>query len=532
MLPGRNYTPEDIISILWSRKWLLISGLVFFTVLAVAISLRIPNQYQSETLILVIPQRIPESYVRSTVTTRIEDRLRSIGQEILSRTRLERIIIDFNLYPNERKAEPMEVVVARMRPNINVEPVRDDAFKISFTAPDARTAMIVTDRLASMYINENSNDRAAMAAGTNQFLQTELEAARQRLLASEKKLEEFRTRNAGELPSQLQTNLQVIQGNQSQIQNLNESINRDRDRRLLLEKSAAAALAGDAVPSPPSETGASGAAAAPAESRSVSQLEKARNDLSTLELRYRPEHPDVMAKKRLIADLERKVEQEAFTTSASASTDLPAVKPISTAELIRQARAREYQVEIEKVDRQLAAKEAEVARLAKAISDYQRRVEAVPGHESELTDLMRDYDVLKAGYASLLTKKEDSKISSNLESQQVAEQFKILDPARLPEKPISPDRVRFALIGAVFGLGLGLGLAAFLEYRDTTLRSEDEILRTLVLPVLAAVPVMVAVADRQRRRRLLIASIAVSVLTAVSVAAVTVWHFDLLRAIR
>ena len=145
---------------------------------------------------------------------------------------------------------------------------------------------------------------------------------------------------------------------------------------------------------------------------------------------------------------------------------------------------------------------------------------------------MRDYETLQKSYTILLTKKEDSKISSNLESQQVSEQFKILDPARLPEKPSSPDRVRIALIGAVFGLGLGLAFAAFLEYRDTTLRSEDEILRTLVLPVLAAVPVMVAVADRQRRRRLMFASIAVTILTVASVAAVTVWHFDLLKAIR
>jgi polysaccharide chain length determinant protein (PEP-CTERM system associated) len=532
MLPGRKYTPEDILHILWSRKWLLLFGLVAFASLAFGLSLRFPDQYESETVILVIPQRIPESYVRSTVTTRIEDRLRSIGQEILSRTRLERIITEFNLYPDARRVQPMEVVVAQMRLAIDVNPVRDDTFKISFTAPDPRTAMIVTDRLASMYIDENSHDRSAMAAGTNQFLESQLEEARERLVSHEKKLEEFRRRNSGELPAQLQTNLQVIQGSQSQINTLNESIDRDRDRRLLLEKSLAAVMAGDTVAAPSSEAGAPASSLTPAESRSMEQLEKARSDLSTLELRYKPEHPDVVAKKRSIAELERKIQQEASINANAATGRPPAARPVNAAEAMRQTRAREYQTEIDKVDRQIASKEAETARLAKLVSQSQRRVEAVPGHESELTDLMRDYDTLQKIYTALLTKKEDSKISSNLESQQVSEQFKILDPARLPEKPSSPDRRRVAAIGAAGGLALALAFAGFLEYRDTTLRSEEEILRTLVLPVLAAVPVLVAVADRNRQRRLVVASVTVTVLAVASVAVAAVWHFGLLQGIR
>src|SRR6476660_4688594 len=234
MLPGRKYTPEDILGILWYWKWRMVGAVVMFGAAAYGISKRMPNQYKSETLILVIPQRIPESYVRSTVTMRIEDRLRSISQEILSRTRLEKIINEFNLYPDRREAKPMEVVVEEMRADVLVETVKDDAFRIAFTARDPRTAMIVTDRLASMFIDENTKDRSVMAEGTNNFLESQLDDARRRLIEHEKKLEEFRRRYSGELPSQLQTNLQVIQGNQSQIQNLNESINRDRDRRLVL----------------------------------------------------------------------------------------------------------------------------------------------------------------------------------------------------------------------------------------------------------------------------------------------------------
>ena len=529
MLPGRKYTPEEILGIMWHRKWLLMAALVVFGAAAYGISKRLPNQYKSETLILVIPQRIPESYVRSTVTMRIEDRLRSIGQEILSRTRLEKIINEFNLYADRRKVKPMEAVVEEMRTDVVVETVKDDAFRIAFTARDPRTAMIVTDRLASMFIDENTRDRSVMAEGTNAFLESQLEDARRRLIEHEKKLEEFRRRNSGELPSQLQTNLQVIQGNQSQIQNLNESINRDKDRRLVLEKAVADALASDAS-APPLETSASADANSIGEGRAVDQLEKARNDLTSMRLRLKPGHPDVVAKKRMIAELEFKVQQEAAAPPPNAQA--PNSKPATTAELIRQGRARQYQAEIEKLDRQIASKESDVARLHQAVGDYQRRVEAVPGHESELTDLMRDYETLQKSYASLLAKKEESKISANLERQQVSEQFKILDPARLPQRPSSPDRVKITALGAALGLGLAAALIGFIEYRDMTIRSEDEILRTLVLPVLAAIPIVTGASERRRQRQVRIASVAVSILGAIGIAAATLWRLGVLKGIR
>jgi uncharacterized protein involved in exopolysaccharide biosynthesis len=260
--------------------------------------------------------------------------------------------------------------------------------------------------------------------------------------------------------------------------------------------------------------------------RAADQLEQARNELRELELRLRPEHPDVNAKKRQIAEFERKAQQEAQDV---VSTPGQAPRPVSAGQLAREARARTFQIEIDKLDRQIATKEADVARLRQSVSDYQRRVEAVPGHESELTDLMRDYDTLRNTYTSLLAKKEESKISANLERQQVSEQFKILDPARLPQKPFSPDRLKIALAGAGCGLMLGVALGAFLEYRDTSLRSEDEILRTLVLPVLATIPLMTAVSERGHRRMMVVASALGAVLTVAGIAALTLWRFGMLK---
>src|SRR5688572_2608785 len=165
MLPGRTYTPEDVLRILRRRAWLVILPFAIVSAAVALVARQLPDQYRSDTLILVVPQRVPESYVRATVTTRIEDRLQSITQQILSRTRLERIIQDFNLYTEERQTGIMEDIVEEMRKDINVQIVKGDAFRVAFVADEARTAMRVTERLASLFIEENLRDREVLAEG-------------------------------------------------------------------------------------------------------------------------------------------------------------------------------------------------------------------------------------------------------------------------------------------------------------------------------------------------------------------------------
>jgi uncharacterized protein involved in exopolysaccharide biosynthesis len=179
-------------------------------------------------------------------------------------------------------------------------------------------------------------------------------------------------------------------------------------------------------------------------------------------------------------------------------------------EATRIVRQRQVQAELDNIDRQIAAKEADVARLHTQIDEYQRRVDAAPMRETEMTELMRDYKTLQDVYVGLLEKKEASKLSANLERAQAGEQFKILDPARVPERPYSPDHVRATSFGSLAGLGFGLALALLLEMRDSTVRREDDIVRLLALPVIAVVPMMHTALDRQRFRRVL-ASIVVGI---------------------
>ena len=518
MIPGKKYTPEDFLDIAWRRKWLIL--LPFIVVASgTAIQSRLtPNLYRSETVILVVPQRIPESYVRSTVTSRIEDRLQSIGQQILSRTFLERIILDFDLYAEARKTGVMENIVEGMRQNdIKVEPVKGDAFRITYVSGDPQKAMQVTDRLASLFIEENRRDREVLADGTNQFLESQLEDARRRLGEHEKKVEEYRRRYSGELPTQVDSNLQVIQNTQLQVQALVESIDRDRDRRLLLERSIA-----DLTPTDTKTEAPGVAPAAPAEATGADELEAARRALQALESRLTAEHPDVMRAKRLVRDLEAKV--------AAAGRAMPAQTPaavapvrVSVAEATRLSRLRNLQSEMSNLDRQIASKETEEKRLRGVMTNYQARVESAPARESELIELTRDYTTLQQVYTNLLTKREDSKVAANLERRQAGEQFRILDPARVPEQPFSPNRTRMNLMGALAGLGLGLGLAALLEYRDTSLRTDDDVVTSIALPVLAMIPMMVTSVEERRRVRNRWIMVATAAVAMVASTAALIW---------
>jgi len=283
VVPGKKYTPEDFLDIARRRIWLIIIPFVLVSTATAIVAKRTPNLYRSETVILVVPQRIPESYVRSTVTSRIEDRLQSIGQQILSRTRLERIILDFDLYASDRRTAPMENVVEIMRRDIEVETVKGDAFKVTYVSGDPRAAMEVTNRLASLFIEENRRDREVLADGTNQFLESQLEDARRRLAEHEKKVQEYRQQYTGELPTQVQSNLQVIQNTQLQVQAIVESIDRDRDRRIVLERSIADASAADER--------TAGAGTSPVEAQASpeeEELETARRALRELQARKHP----------------------------------------------------------------------------------------------------------------------------------------------------------------------------------------------------------------------------------------------------
>ena len=452
---------------------------------------RVPAVYKSETLIMVVPQRIPDSYVKSTIGGSIADRLPSISDQILSRSRLERIINDFGLYEDLRKQSPMEDVVRRMQLDIGPVQIQDGAqsFRVSYVNLDPAVAQKVTARLASLFIDENSRERENLAESTNVFLESQLEEAKARLLEHERKLEEYRRQYSGELPSQQEGNLRAIQTANLQLQSLNESINHASERRLLIERQIA-----DAQTQPAALLQIPGATPDPVALSTAQQLEQAEKSLEVLKLRYTSEFPEVRKLERSIEELRQRVAEEA-------RRPVPEKKTESPSELARQKRIRDLQAELEVIDRQLSVSRAEEGRFKAQIAEYQLKVEAVPKRESELVELTRDYDILKKTYDSLLTKREDSKLARDLERRQIGEQFRILDPASLPVRPSNQNRRNaLSLAGAGVGFMLGILMTAFMEYRNSSFAREAEVVRVLDLPVLALVPEMASDGERRRQR--------------------------------
>jgi polysaccharide chain length determinant protein (PEP-CTERM system associated) len=469
---------------------------------------------------MLMPQRISDAYVKAAVTANIGDRLNSLDEQILSRSRLERIILDLNLYEALRRKLPMEDVVQRMRDDINVKVEGKESFRISYVSQESRTAQKTAERLASLFIEENMRDRENVAEDTNQFLNSQLVDAKQRLIEHEKKLEEYRSRYGGELPTQVTTNLQAIQNAQVQIQNISEASDRARERRLNFERQVAD-LQSELLQAPPSPAAAATPDAVSAEP-TAQQLQTAKTRLEGATLRYKDDHPEVKALRRLIRDLEAKLEAEKSQKHAAAPVENVAELP--TAERIRQQRIKDLKLQIDDSDRQLAEKQEQERRLRAVVADYQAKLDAVPKRESDLVELTRDYTTLQAQYTSLLGKREEAQLAANLSRRNIGEQFKVLDPARAPERPFSPNRMAIDVGGAVGGLALGLFLVAFLEYRNSSFSSEEDVIRILNVRVLAMVPLMESTTEsRIHKWRVALITIVVIVLAG-SGAALAFWR--------
>jgi polysaccharide chain length determinant protein (PEP-CTERM system associated) len=390
---------------------------------------------------------------------------------------------------------------------------------VTFDYEDGATAQKVVERLASFFIDTNARERGSQAEQTSSFLEAQMADARTRLEAQEQKLKDFRERNAGRLPTQMQANMQAIQSAQMALQAAIESVARDRDRKLILER-----LYNEAVAEAEAEGSASGsgstsgdpAANIPANAPPEQRLEAARRALTQMEIRLSEKHPDVGRLKRLIADLERQVEAGALQRPVNPEgMDAP---PVATPDQTRKRdKLREQRAELESLERQINFKANEERRLRAEIAGYQRRLEAVPGVESEWVALTRDYDTLQASYRELLAKSENSKMAASLEQRQIGEQFRILDPPRVPQKPFSPNRPRINMMGAAAGLGIGLALLGLAWFSDSTMRSEADVLGAIDLPVMALLPYVPSEQDRRvwRRRRWLEATAVIVLMVAV-----------------
>ena len=429
MIPGKKYQPEDFLRVFIARKWLFIVPFVTVAFTTAVIVYMLPDRYQSKATIQIQAARVNSDLIKSNPRPSLDARLTNLQSRVLTRTKLENLIVQFDLYPDLRRSELMEDVVERMNRDISVGETRGNTFKVSFDAENRVTAMRVTQRLAQLFIDESYIDRQVFTEGNVQFIDSQLEETRQRLVEHEKRLEEYRRLHAGELPSQQTSNLTAASNAQIQLQSVNDMLSRDRDRVQALEREQNELLTQETTGPLPSVVDAENGGGTAAQ-----QLDAARRSLRQMELRLKPEHPDIIRAKRIIGDLEQKAEAESLqmpVSTAGAS---------SPAERARLERLKDLKTNLDALRTQIARREHDADTLREMLSRYQSRAEAAPTRETELIELNRDYDTMRGLYADLLKKSQESQMAAALETRQIGEQFRLLEPARAPERPLCQAR--------------------------------------------------------------------------------------------
>ena len=514
--PGKPFNIHDYKEIFLRRVWFFIIPFVVIIAGTGIYAYWVPKEYQATTLILVTPQKVPEDFVKATVTSKIEDRLQSIGQEIMSRTRLEQVINEFNLFQKEAKSLSREEIVEVMKKNIQVQIKGKEGrgeyqgyFTISYIGKDPRIVTMVTNKLASLFIEENLKMREQQAQGTSEFLSIEMNATRARLEEQEKALTEFKRKFMGELPEQRDANLRVLDQLQLQSQRINDSLKGAQDRRVIIQKQLSdfelLASSTNQAQSSGEELFIGGPSSSPttkAKNPYEAQLEQMKNYLVELQAKYTNKHPDISITRKKIADLEAKKAE--FDSAAKAEAEkeekdktvtkggLPTKTPPGKREIKIDPRLAPRYKEIENqliaVDMEIERSKQEDAKVRTQIAQYRERIENTPAREQGMTLLTRDYNNTRESYASLLKKSQDAQQAENLERRQKGEQFKIIDPARIPEKPYKPDIPKILLIGLVLGLGGGVAAAFFREQMDRSFRDAEDLHVTFGFKVLANIP--------------------------------------------
>jgi polysaccharide chain length determinant protein (PEP-CTERM system associated) len=493
-----DFDISQIISSFGRRKTLIVCVFVVVFLLSAYLAAILPKIYQSSSIILVSPQRVPSSFVTSTITTDLGDRMQSIIQEILSRTQLEKIVKEFGLYASNNTAN-IEERVAKLRKGIKVEIRRNNVFQLSFESDNPEKAKQVTGRIASLFIEQNLQVREQQAIGTKSFMTAEAERLRKELEEQELVVNKYRAANRYELPDQLDSNLRTLEQLRREMEASNQRLAALQERKGILQKQTVESdilgvdLLGGILPGA-SETGGQNV-----------QVQMRKRELELLLQRYSAKHPDVVRIKKEIESLEAE------------SRDVGVAKPGRTPNTSNVNPLKQVlQTQINDIDAEIQALRSQRDQLRVQIGGLQSRVDSTPIRAIELSKISRGYEITLRKYQDLLAKSLESELSENMEKKQKGEQFQVLDPANFPLTPVRPNRPLILLIGLFAGLGSGLGLAFLWDNLDTSFKRSDDVNAYVNVPLLATIPALITrssvLEERRSQGALVLVSLAVLVL--------------------
>jgi polysaccharide chain length determinant protein (PEP-CTERM system associated) len=507
------FTLQDYARVLSRRKWFIILVTFGFAVVAAVVIHFLPNSYKATTVILVDPQKVPDYYVNSTVSTSVVDRLATLRQQILSETRLGQIIDEMGLYPDLKNKLPQEELVQRMQKDILVDagnPPKTEktlqAFSISYFNSNPNVAAQVTNRLASLFIEENIKGRQQAVQGTADFLTKELDDAQKELKDKEAQITSLKSHNLAELPESEPTDVQALTSLQIQLQSERDAISQAQQQQVYLQS-----MLGD-NPAIVNLDSQQSAEADPMQT----QLAQLESELDDLRKRYGPSFPDVVKKEMQIRDLQSRI-AEAQKQAGSK----PAPKPAP-------ARSRNPVVEsqLAKLDDVIHQHEQRQKQIEDQIAVRQSHLERIPLFQQRMSAVMRDYQAAQDHYKYLFERKFSADMATDLEVRQKGERFEVLDPAQVPYKPDHPNRPLFNLVGLGVGLLVALASALARELLDTSVKTEREVISELGAPIFGEIPWLpTPPANRQRFLHTVYACVGTSALvSAYLILVVWTWH--------
>jgi protein tyrosine kinase modulator len=469
---------KDVVTIL-RRRYMLIFLLALFGGVAGFTAARVlPKRYTSKTLVLV--QQPEVQPVTPIATDNVNQRLATMQQQILSTARLEPVIRDLSLYPRDVNRLPMEELVERLRQAITITPVAPMAetraqnlpgFTISVVFESPQLAQKICSLITSMFVEENIKVSQGFDADTTKFLNQQLDQSKAKLDEQEAKLAAFQRRYVGSLPEDSQTNLNLLNGQTSQLEAATQAVNRAQQDKSFAESILAQQLSAWQA----SQSGQN-------PETLDQQLGALQAQLTALLSKYTDDHPDVIKAKNDIAVLQQKI---AESDQRKIVAPDKSIHPTGEPTQILQLRAQIHQY-----DQVIKERTAQQEQIKKQIDIYQARVAASPGVEQEYKLLTRDHQTVLDSYNDLMKKRDASAMSQQFDQSKQNDRFHVLDPANYPNEPSFPKMPIFAGGGFGAGLMLGLGLGLLLEMHDTSMRSEHDVEVILRLPVLAMIPVI------------------------------------------
>ncbi len=548
--------PLSILRMLWKRRWVIATASVLLCAISATVVYEMPPIYKAEAVILVDAQKIPEKFVSSTVSSGVSDRLAVISQQIMSTTRLLKLIHDFGLY-KEGRPKSQEELIEQMRRDISVNVQKDNwatgkpvAFRVGYEGRSPVVVAAVANQLADFYIQENLQTREMEAAGTSEFIDNQLEQAKKELDDEEQKVAKFKAEHNGSLPEQENPLLSNLSNLRVQLQGIQDAINRAQQEKVMLETSISTEesllanmqrslqLRNNAVSGAP-EVAHTTVAVTDAEGKTLLTLERTLSEMKT---RYTPDYPEVLALEARIAQLkqaqreeaEREAAANAAANNAAANKDAgqgskgaagnagqttagAAGTQVVPREIIQErGKIALMESELAALKKDLETEQVDRQQILAQIGAMQSRVDALPLVEQQMAALTRDYETSKANYKSLLDKRNEAEMSTDMERRQKSERFEILDPARVPDKPIKPLRSLWLGIGVAASLLVSFGLGLALEITRNNLLGEWELPASV--PVLGRVPLIqvdAALSTRSIRMRFLaVSSVAAALLVA------------------